>query len=176
MVIKMFHKSRGINYQLSTINWKKCYTFPEPRQFHQKIGHHEGNHMSSSQVIIGTYPEATAAHLARLRLDAAGIKSWLVDENIASAYPFYTQVIGGVKLAVREDDALAASSVIQGLDAAEQARYQQNLHQCPMCGSKNVGENAMRFLWLLLLTFMTCGLYLQLCYRRHKCKDCGSVW
>ncbi|MBL7645762.1 MAG: hypothetical protein JNK74_06160 [Candidatus Hydrogenedentes bacterium] len=132
--------------------------------------------MSISQVIIGTYPEATAAHLARVRLDAEGIESWLVDENFASTYPFYTQVIGGVKLAVREDDALAATSVIQGLDATQQARYQQNLSQCPMCGSKNVGENAMRFFWLLLLTFMTCGLYLPLFYRRHKCQDCGRVW
>ena len=61
--------------------------------------------MSTSQVIIGTYPEATAAHLARVRLDAEGIESWLVDENTASVYPFYTQAIGGVKLAVREDDA-----------------------------------------------------------------------
>lgn len=132
--------------------------------------------MSTHQVIIGTYPEATAAHLASVRLDAEGIESWLVDENTASVYPFYTQAIGGVKLAVREDDALAAASVIQGLDATEQDRYQQNLYQCPMCGSKNVGENAMRFFWLLLLTLLTFGLYLQMFYRRHKCKDCGRVW
>jgi hypothetical protein len=132
--------------------------------------------MSTHQVIIGTYPEATAAHLARVRLEAEGIDSWLVDENFASAYPFYTQVIGGVKLAVREDDAPAAVSVIQGLDATEQDRYQQNLCQCPMCGSKNVGENAMRFFWLLLLTLLTFGLYLPLFYRRHKCGNCRSVW
>lgn len=132
--------------------------------------------MSTNQVIIGTYPEATAAHLARVRLDAEGIEAWLVDENVASTYPFYTQVIGGVKLAVREEDALAAAGVIQGFDASEQARYQQNLHQCPMCGSKNVGENAMRFGALLLLTLLTFGLYLTLFYRRRTCGDCGSVW
>ena len=132
--------------------------------------------MNTNQVIIGTYPEATAAHLARVRLDAEGIESWLVDENMASVYPFYTQAIGGVKLAVREDDAAVAVGVIQGLDATGQHRYQQNLHQCPMCGSKNVGENAMRFGWLLLLTLLTCGLYLTLFYRKSKCGDCGSVW
>ncbi len=132
--------------------------------------------MSTHQVIIGTYPEATAAHLARVRLDAAGIESWLVDENVASAYPFYTQVIGGVKLAVREDDALAAASFIQGLDVDEYQRYQQSLLQCPMCGSTRVGENAMRFFWLLLLTLLTFGFYLMMFHRRYKCKDCGSVW
>lgn len=132
--------------------------------------------MSTHQVIIGAYPEATAAHLARVRLDAEGIESWLVDENTASVYPFYTQTIGGVKLAVREGDALAAANFIQGLDATEKARHQQHLHQCPMCGSKNVGENAMRFGWLLLLTLLTFGLYLTLFYRKRKCGDCGSVW
>lgn len=132
--------------------------------------------MSTQQVIIGTFPEATAAHLARVRLDAEGIDSWLVDENTASVYPFYTQAIGGVKLAVREDDACAAVGVIQGLDASEQERHQQNLHQCPMCGSKKVGENAMRFGWLLLLTLLTFGLYLTLFYKRRKCGDCGSAW
>jgi len=132
--------------------------------------------MNTNQVIIGTYPEATAAHLARVRLDAEGIESWLVDENTASVYTFYTQAIGGVKLAVREDDAAVAVGVIQGLDATEQERHHQNLHQCPMCGSKDVGENAMRFVWLLLLTLLTFGLYLQMFYRRRKCGDCGSVW
>ena len=132
--------------------------------------------MSSNEVIIGTYPEATAAHLARARLDAQGIESWLVDENVASVYPFYSLAIGGVKLAVREVDAAAAASAIQALDATELHRYQQSLYQCPMCGSKKVGENYMRFAWLLLLTLLTFGLYLTLFYRRHRCLDCGSVW
>ena len=132
--------------------------------------------MSTKQTIVGTYPEATSAHLARAQLDAEGIESWLVDENTAAINPLYSPVIGGVKLAVREEDAAAALSFMQGQDVSEQERYQQNLYQCPMCGSKNVGENAMRFAWLLLLTLMTFGLYLPLFYRRHKCGNCGSVW
>lgn len=132
--------------------------------------------MSTNQTIIGTYPEATAAHLARVRLDAEGIESWLVDENTAAVNPYYSMAIGGVKLAVREGDAAAALSFMQGHETSEQERYQQNLYQCPMCGSKNVGDNAMRFLWLLLLTLTTFGLYLSLFYRRHKCGNCGSVW
>lgn len=132
--------------------------------------------MSTKQTIVGTYPEATSAHLARAQLDAEGIESWLVDENTAAINPLYSPVIGGVKLAVREEDAAAALSFMQGQDVSEQERYQQNLYQCPMCGSKNVGENAMRFLWLLLLTLTTFGLYLPLFYRRHKCGNCGSVW
>jgi hypothetical protein len=132
--------------------------------------------MNTNQVIIGAYPEAMAAHLVRVRLDAEGIESWLVDENFASAYPFYSPVIGGVKLAVREDDACAAASFIQGLDVDEYQRYRQNLHQCPMCGSKNVGENAIRFGWLLLLTLLTFGFYLTLFYKRRKCGECGSAW
>lgn len=132
--------------------------------------------MNSTQTIISTYPEATSAHLVRAQLDAQGIESWLVDENTAAINPLYTPVIGGVKLAVREEDAAAALRFMQGQETSEQERYQQNLYQCPMCGSKNVGENAMRFAWLLLLTLMTFGLYLPLFYRRHKCGNCGSVW
>ena len=129
-----------------------------------------------NEVIVGTYPEATAAHLARARLEAKGSAAGLVDENVASVYPFYSLAIGGVKLAVREADAEAAASAIHALDATEKQRHQQNLYQCPMCGSKEVGENTMRYAWLLLLTLLTFGLYLAVFYRRHKCGKCGSVW
>jgi len=132
--------------------------------------------MSNTQVIIASYPEATVAHPARVRLDAEGFDSWQVDESIASVNPLYSQVIGGVKLAVRGDDVLTATGVIQGTGATELGRYQQSLLQCPMCGSMRVGENAMRFVWLLLLTLLTFGIYLMMFHRRHKCRDFGSVW
>ena len=82
----------------------------------------------------------------------------------------------GIRSRVPTDGITAAASAIQALDATELQRYQQNLYQCPMCGSKKVGENYMRFAWLLLLTLLTFGLYLTLFYRRHRCLDCGSVW
>lgn len=127
-------------------------------------------------VVVAAYPEALAAHLARVRLEAEGIESWIDDENFSSIYPLYTGTIGGVKLKVREEDANLASQVIQGLDADAKERYEAALSHCPHCDSQNIGPNAMGFARLLLLCLLTCGVYMLGFYKPHRCGDCGHTW
>jgi len=126
----------------------------------------------TGQVVIGKYGDEMAAHLARHRLDAEGIESWLVDENMASVYPLYNQVIGGVKIAVAENDAAVASDILKGMEPGADAEP----IACPACGSTRVVENSITFLWAVLLTLATFGLYLPVFHRKKRCEDCGGAW
>ena len=129
-----------------------------------------------NEVVIGTFPEAMAAHLVRMRLDAEGIDSYLADENIVSIYPLYSGAIGGITLMVREEDAQAALQILEGVESEAFTRYESNQAICPACGSERVGDRPLSYLRTLVLTILTIGLFLPFFYRSRKCKDCGHTW
>lgn len=125
----------------------------------------------SKQVVVASNLQATEAHLLRGRLEAEGIRCWVDDENVASVNPLYGLAIGGVKVKVAEDDAALALQLMYGEGAAE-----AQCPVCPACGSTDVGENATPFIWLLVLTLLTFGLFLPLGYKKHQCVSCGVRW
>jgi hypothetical protein len=61
---------------------------------------------------MGVYPTRTDAEIAQGALDAAGIRSVLESDDAGGAYPFSFN--GGVRLLVEEDDAHAATDVLEG--------------------------------------------------------------
>ncbi len=123
-------------------------------------------------VVVAAYPDATAAHLGRVRLEAAGLEAWIGNENFSSVYPLFGAITGGVELRVHEKDAARAGEVLYGADDGAQA----GSTRCPQCASEHVGENTIGFTRLMLLTLLTCGMYLPMFYRKHRCGDCGCRW
>lgn len=123
-------------------------------------------------VVVAAFSEATEAHLARARLEAAGVEAWIGNEHFSSVYPLAGVLAGGVKLMVREEDATLAEEVLYPDDAEAGAAPQR----CPQCDSAHVGVNTVGFTRLMLLTLLTCGLYLPVFYRRNRCDDCGCRW
>lgn len=63
-------------------------------------------------VMIRRYRDLPIAQLARSALDSAGIESYLADENMVSLSWFYSNLIGGIKLFVRPEDAEEANDVL----------------------------------------------------------------
>jgi hypothetical protein len=59
-------------------------------------------------VLLTTFPESIAAHLAKNQLDAADIPCFLSNEHRP-----YGPVSGGVRLYVREEDVAAAQELLQ---------------------------------------------------------------
>lgn len=125
-------------------------------------------------VQIAEYTAGTAAHLARVRLETAGIEAWLDNENFNSVYPFHTGIVGGVKLMVAQEDAERAVHVLAEQDDA--AHPAAGREECPACHSENTGQNPASLPWTLLLTVLSFGLYLPLCYKARACRDCGHQW
>jgi hypothetical protein len=64
-------------------------------------------------VMIGRYRDSPEALVAKSMLDSAGIESFLTDENLVRMDWFYSNLVGGIKLMVREEDAETARKVLE---------------------------------------------------------------
>lgn len=62
--------------------------------------------------VIRKFRDLPEALLAKGALDAAGIESHLLDENLVRLDWFYSNAIGGVRLCVRVDDASQAFRIL----------------------------------------------------------------
>lgn len=61
---------------------------------------------------IASFWKTEEAHLLRLRLAAAGIPSFLQDENITQMHPWRAAAIGGVRVQVDDSDLEAAQKIL----------------------------------------------------------------
>jgi hypothetical protein len=100
-------------------------------------------------IVLGTYYEPLAAHLARTQLEAAGIACFLSNENLVSLNRMYSPVAGGVRLHVYARDAAQAAELLRepphmhaerGGQAPASGAEQAALI-CPRCGSAEVGHD-----------------------------------
>ena len=91
-------------------------------------------------IVLATYPDPVAAHLARTRLEAAGIACFLSNETLVSLNVMYSPAAGGVRLHVYARDAAAAAEVLRELPHMHAARGGPAAEgpACPRCGSAEV--------------------------------------
>src|SRR5215469_11424382 len=68
--------------------------------------------MPEDLVTIASYPNAAEAGVARLALEAEGIKSYLADEGLVTNVWLLDNAVGYVKLQVAASDAEAAQVVL----------------------------------------------------------------
>ncbi len=64
-------------------------------------------------VVIRTFPDAIAAHIAQAALDANDIQSIIVGDDAGGAYPALT-FSNGVRLAVKHSEAMGALRLLEG--------------------------------------------------------------
>ena len=69
--------------------------------------------MSSAPVVIRSYPSEVEAQLAQVVLDAHGIPSMLLRDDMGGMQPTLT-LLSGVRLLVRHDDAVEALRILDG--------------------------------------------------------------
>src|SRR5262249_14666750 len=62
--------------------------------------------------IVGSYRFSHEAHLARAALDAAGIRAWVLDEAQIRMRWFMGDALGGIKVAVRREEAADARALL----------------------------------------------------------------
>jgi hypothetical protein len=92
-------------------------------------------------VTIRTFRDLPEALLAKGSLESAGIKALLADDNVIRLDWFWSNLMGGIKLQVDQEDAEAASRILdqpipEGFDVAGVGEYQQP--RCPRCQSLDV--------------------------------------
>ncbi len=129
-------------------------------------------------VILRRFRDLPEALVAKGFLDAAGIECFLVDEHLVRIDWFWSNLIGGVKLCVREAEEEAA------LEALEQSfsprwevegvgTYEQP--SCPKCHSLDVNYEALHK-GIGLASAWVVGIPLPLRRQRWKCNACGQTW
>lgn len=77
-------------------------------------------------ITIASFPTPEDAHLFRAFLESRGIQSVLLDEHFVQLFWHYSNAVGGVRVAVAEDEAEEAAEVY--------TEYMESLRQgeCPV--------------------------------------------
>jgi len=64
-------------------------------------------------IVIAEFGQLVKADLAKARLEAEGIRVVLLDAQTISMNPLYSPALGGVKLAVADEDAARARAILE---------------------------------------------------------------
>lgn len=128
-------------------------------------------------VVVARFMNLHEALLAKGQLDSAGIENSLVDDNMVRMDWFYSNLLGGVKVAVKAADEQAAREIfaqpipenfeVEGVGAFEQPR-------CPKCQSTDISYESLDktysygSMWL--------GVPIPFGANRWKCQACGALW
>jgi hypothetical protein len=136
-----------------------------------------------SIIVLESYYEPMAAHVARTRLEAAGIPCFLTNENLVSLNRLYSHIAGGVRLHVRLGDAEAAATILRDESArmavapseAQMAEAQAaGRVLCPNCGSDDVAYGpALRNTYSFWQSLLSVVLAYPLRGKRQHCFHCG---
>jgi len=138
--------------------------------------------MADKIVTIANFLEPFEAELARIKLEAEGIRCFLAGKNFVSTYWLYSNADHGIKLQVNDRDAVKAVEILENNDGAElEEIHDEELIAepaeivCPKCKSENIEyERFSRTVALLSVLFLRFPLPFP--KRTYKCQDCGYTW
>ncbi len=128
-------------------------------------------------VVLKQFRDLHEALLAKGSLDSAGIESFLVDDNMVRMDWFISNLVGGVKLCVRPEDADAAHELLEqplhpDFEVDGVGTYTQPT--CPQCQSRDVSYESLNK--PIAYTSAWIGVPIPVPRKRWKCHSCGSVW
>jgi Putative prokaryotic signal transducing protein len=128
-------------------------------------------------VTVRQYRELAEAQVAKGALESAGVDCFLRDENAVRLEWVWSNLLGGVRLQVREEDKDAAEEILRqpipehialsAEDSFEQPR-------CPRCGSLDIHFQGIHE---RLGMASIIALYpLPIPKRAWRCESCGAEW
>jgi hypothetical protein len=129
-------------------------------------------------VALRQFRDLPEALLAKGFLESAGVESFLIDETTIRMDWLWSNLLGGVKLCVSQEDADAAAQIlsqeipdkfsVNGAEDFEQPR-------CPQCQSLDISfEDSDKRVAYAGMLFV--GFPIPLQRRRWKCQSCGYIW
>ena len=128
-------------------------------------------------VTVQQYRDLTEAQVAKGVLDSAGIPCCLRDENAVRLEWVWSNLLGGVRLQVNEQDREAAQEVLaqpipEQIEVDGEIPYDQP--HCPRCGSLDIHYQAIheRAGLASIILFVP----IPIPKRAWICEDCGAQW
>lgn len=143
----------------------------------------------SGFAIVGNFWHAHEAHLAQMYLESQDVPAWVLDEHQVRMRWDLAAAIGGVKLAVRPEDAERARILLSQDHSAdldgipEQELSPASDERCPRCGVGTAHEARASKLpavgqWLLALFSLSLGFLVpgRRVSVRRSCPACLHTW
>jgi hypothetical protein len=129
-------------------------------------------------VALRQFRDLPDALLAKGFLASAGVESFLIDETTIRMDWLWSNVLGGVKLCVNQQDADAAAQILsQEIPERFTAEGPGDFEQprCPQCQSLNISfEDLDKRIAYAGMLFV--GFPIPLHRQRWKCQSCGYAW
>jgi len=128
-------------------------------------------------VTLRQFRDLPEALLAKGCLESAGIQAYLVDDNMIRMDWFISNLLGGIKLKVRPEDAEAASEILnqpipETLDVEGVGDFEQP--KCPRCRSLDVSFDELD----KPVAYLSAYAGVPLPFTKHgwTCQACGNAW
>lgn len=128
-------------------------------------------------VTVRTFRDLPAALLAKGSLESAGIETFLADDNMVRLDWFWSNLMGGIKLQVNQEDAEIANRILdqpipEGFDVPGIGEYQQP--RCPSCQSLDVTFQELD----QPVAYVSAYLNLPIPWKRRawRCHACNAEW
>jgi len=128
------------------------------------------------RVAIRQFRDLPEALLAKGSLESAGIEAVLTDDNVVRMDWFWSNLMGGVKLLVDAEDAVAAEEVLtqpipQHFDVSGVGEYAQP--RCPKCDSLDI-----TFQELEPAAYLSMAVRIPIPFHRRawRCRSCAAEW
>jgi hypothetical protein len=130
-------------------------------------------------ITIASYRDLPEALLAKGTLDSAGIPCFLANQNIVRLDWLWANMVGGVRLQVRPEDARLAEEVLAAGIPAVFFTEKGELYlqpSCPLCDSLDVSyRNRNR--WVTFLSWLLLSFPLPFpTVMGWNCRRCGHEW
>ena len=126
-------------------------------------------------VTLRQFRDLPEALLAKGCLESAGIQSYLVDDNMIRMDWFISNLLGGIKLKVRPEDAEAASEILnqpipETLDVEGVGDFEQP--KCPRCHSLDINFDELD----KPVAYLSAYAGVPLPFSKHgwTCQACGN--
>lgn len=129
-------------------------------------------------ITFKTFDNSIDAHILKIKLESEDIMCFLFDENIVSINPLYSNLVGGIKLKINEEDLERAKEIISELEQTPYTTEDEKVISCPKCQSTHIesGYKSMKSVGAVISAIASFLLVIFPIYRKtvYKCKDCGT--
>jgi hypothetical protein len=132
-------------------------------------------------VTVARFDLSADAHVAKCVLEGAGVDCTLVDEEIVSLDWFYSLMMGGIKLRVRQSETTLAREILtsglsqDGLEAPTEPVEEEQRPQCPHCGVADVIHERIWHRFAMGSLFVL-GIPIPIRRNGWKCRKCCREW
>jgi hypothetical protein len=128
-------------------------------------------------VVLRQFRDLPEALLAKGRLETAGIECSLTDDNMVRMDWFISNLLGGVKLVVRQEDGVEAATILDQPtpeNFAVEGIGEYHQPHCPKCGSMDVSFEELNKPVAYASAFLKIPLPVH--HRGWACHACKHNW